>query len=102
MKVQLMSVFAAMAFGAAFAAKVTEVGVTSRSMGKDVPVSIVLPDKYFRDPGAEWTPVASYAVDDRPSEGVMEIVERPLPEGRESRIVVTYDRDTAALKKVRR
>ena len=32
----------------------------------------------------------------------MEIVERPLPEGRESCIVVTYDRDTAALKEVRR
>ena len=57
MIVQLLCVFAAMAFGAAFAAKVTEVGVTSRSMGKDVPVSIVLPDKYFKDPGAEWAGV---------------------------------------------
>jgi len=40
--------------GVASAARIDEVRVPSAGMSKDVPVSIVFPDKYATDPGAEW------------------------------------------------
>lgn len=52
-----MAAWAALGVVAANAAVLEKIAIPSAAMGKEIPANVILPDKYARDPGANWPTV---------------------------------------------